>query len=103
MSLLDEPVNVFDFEVLARDRMDPSAYDYYAGAAGDEITLARNRTAFNKLFLHPRVLVDVSHIDTTTTLLDERLSFPVMLAPTAFNRLGHPDGEPAAARAAGAA
>ena len=97
------PVNVSEFEAVARERMEPSAYDYYAGAAGDERTLAENRAAFDRVFLRPRVLVDVAYIDPAIELFGQPLSFPVMLAPTAFNRLGHPDGELAAARAAGRA
>lgn len=98
-----DPINLLDFEALARARMDRGAFDYYAGAAGDEWTLAANRQAFDRIALRPRVLVDVSTIRPATTLLGQALSFPVMLAPTALNRLGHPDGELAAARAAHAA
>ena len=98
-----EPLNVRDFELLARERMEPSAYDYFAGAAGDERTLAENHLAFDRVVLRPRVLVDVSRIHLAITLLGESLRFPVLLAPTALNRLGHPDGEVAVARAAGAA
>ena len=79
------------------------AFDYFAGAADDERTAAANRSAFERLSLRPRVLVGVGAVDTHATLLGRRLSFPVMLAPTALNRLGHPDGELAAARAAAAA
>jgi 4-hydroxymandelate oxidase len=98
-----EPLNLMDFETLARERMDPAAFDYYAGAAGDEQTLAENRLAFKRIMFRPRVLVDVTRVDPATSILGETLSFPVMLAPTAFNRLGHADGEMAAARAAAAA
>lgn len=97
------PVNVREFETLARARMDPAAYDYYAGAAGDERTLAENQAAFGRLTLWPRVFVDVSTIDTSTTVLGQPVQFPVLLAPTAFNRLADPEGERAAARAAGRA
>jgi 4-hydroxymandelate oxidase len=97
------PLNVDDYEKLARERMEPAAYDYYAGAAGDEQTLADNRKAFDRLKLRPRVLVDVSAIDLRTTVAGHDVAFPVLLAPTAFNRLANPDGEMAAARAAGAA
>ena len=97
------PLTVDEYEQLARERMDRSAYDYYAGAAGDEQTLADNRRAFDRLKLRPRVLVDVSAIDTRTTVAGQAIDVPVMLAPTAFNRLADPDGEMAAARAAGAA
>ena len=95
-------LRVDDYEALARERMDRAAYDYYAGAAGDERTLAENRRAFDDVGLRPRVLVDVSAIDTATTVLGQPIALPVMLAPTAFNRLAHPDGELAAARAAAA-
>src|SRR5687768_5156550 len=98
-----DPINVLDFEALARSRMEPSAYDYFAGGAGDERTLVENRSAFDRLALRPRVLVDVSAIDPSIHLFGRPLSFPVLLAPTALNRLGHPEGEVAAARAAGAA
>ena len=101
--MAQQPVNVLEFEALARGRMEASAYDYYAGAAGDEITLAENRRGFARLVLRPRVLVDVSRVDTSTTLLGETLALPVLMAPTAFNRLAHPDGECAVARAAGRA
>jgi isopentenyl diphosphate isomerase/L-lactate dehydrogenase-like FMN-dependent dehydrogenase len=97
------PLTVDEYEQLARERMDRAAYDYYAGAAGDERTLADNRQAFDRLKLRPRVLVDVSAIDTHTTVAGHAIDLPVMLAPTAFNRLAHADGEMAAARAAGGA
>ncbi len=96
-------LTVDDYEVLARSRMQPSAYDYYAGGAGDERTLSANRTAFDAITLRPRVLVDVSDISLHTTVLAQSIDFPVLLAPTAFNRLAHPEGEMAAARAAHAA
>ena len=95
--------NISDFEALARARMQPSAYDYYAGGAEDEWTLAENVRAFDRLALRPRVLAGVENVDLRTSLLGQALPFPLGLAPTAFNRLGHPDGERAAARAAGAA
>ena len=97
------PTNVAEFETLARARMSPSAFDYYAGAAGDEWTLQENRRAFERVIFRPRVLVDVTDVQTATTLFEHRLAFPVLLAPTALNRLAHGDGELAAARAAGSA
>jgi 4-hydroxymandelate oxidase len=97
-----DPVNVLDFESLARARMEPSAFDYFAGAAGDETTLEENRRAFGRYLLRPRVLVGVGSVDTSVKVLGETLRLPVMLAPTALNRLGHPEGEVAAARAASA-
>ena len=83
--------------------MEPAAFDYFAGAAGDERTLDDNRAAFDRVVFRPRVLVDVTTVDPSTIVLGTALSFPVMLAPTALNRLGHPDGEIAAVRAAGTA
>jgi 4-hydroxymandelate oxidase len=97
------PITVSDFEARARTRMDPAAYDYYAGGAADERTLAANRAAFDRVVIHPRILVDVSRIDARTSALGEPLAMPIGLAPTAFNRLAHPDGELAAARVAGGA
>jgi 4-hydroxymandelate oxidase len=95
-----KPLTVDEYEAIARERMERSAYDYYAGGSGDERTLAANRSAFDAIALRPRVLVDVNHVDLRTSVLGQSIEFPVMLAPTAFNRLAHPEGELAAARAA---
>jgi 4-hydroxymandelate oxidase len=100
---MNEPINVSDFQALARDAMEQSAYDYYAGGACDEVTLGRNERAFDRYVLRPRMLVDVSRLDTATEILGTRIAMPILLAPTAFNRLAHDDGEKAAARAAGRA
>ena len=96
-------ITLADFETRAREVLDRGAYDYYAGAAGDEFTLAENRAALNRIFLRPRVLVDVARIDPQLTLFGDRLAMPVLVAPTAFHRLAHRDGECATARAAAAA
>ena len=103
VSPIDACANVLDFEGVARDRMERAFYDYYAGGAEDELTLAANRSAFAEVFLRPRVLVDVSRIRTDRSVLGSPLSMPVLVAPTAFHRLAHPDGELATARAAGSA
>jgi isopentenyl diphosphate isomerase/L-lactate dehydrogenase-like FMN-dependent dehydrogenase len=89
-------------EAAARERLPQAVYDYYAGGAEDEVTLRANRAAYRRLFLRPRVLVDTSAIDTRVTLLGETLPHPVLLAPTAFQRLAHADGEAGTARAAAA-
>ncbi|HXF59316.1 MAG TPA: alpha-hydroxy acid oxidase [Candidatus Saccharimonadales bacterium] len=102
-SPLDRCANVLDLEAIARDRMERAFYDYYAGGAEDELTLAANRAAFAEVFLRPRVLVDVSRIETGTKVLGTEVSMPVLVAPTAFHKLAHPDGEMATARGAGAA
>jgi 4-hydroxymandelate oxidase len=75
-------------------------YDYYAGGAEDEVTLRANRAAYRRLGLRPRVLTDVGVIDTSLDLMGHKLRHPILLAPTAFQRLAHPDGELATARAA---
>lgn len=98
-----EPVNVWDYERLAEEKLDAGAFDYYAGGAGDEWTLRENVAAFRRWVLRPRVLVDVGSVTTTTTVLGAEVSMPILVAPTAFHRLAHPDGELATARAAEAA
>jgi len=103
LPLRREPVKVAEYEARARAVMEPTAYDYYVGGAGDELTLAANRRAFERILLRPRSLVDVACVDPSTHVLGEPVAFPVLLAPTSFNRLAHPDGELAAARAAAAA
>jgi isopentenyl diphosphate isomerase/L-lactate dehydrogenase-like FMN-dependent dehydrogenase len=96
----DEPANVAAYEALARERLPSAVHDYYAGGAEDELTLRLNRAAFTRWAFRPRVLADVSRVDTSLTLLGSELNLPVLLAPTAFQRLAHPDGELATARAA---
>jgi len=93
-------INLFELEALARDRMGAGAFDYIAGGAEDEVTLRRNRADFERIALRPRYMVDVSKIDTSTTVLGDRLSLPVLLAPAAGHKLCCPDGELATARAA---
>ncbi len=99
----DEILRLEDFEPLARDAMEAGAFDYYVGGAADEVTLRDNVVAFGRRRLRPRVLVDVSRIDTSTTMLGTAVSMPVALAPTALHKLAHPEGELAVARAAAAA
>jgi isopentenyl diphosphate isomerase/L-lactate dehydrogenase-like FMN-dependent dehydrogenase len=98
--VLDGVVNLEGFEPIAREKMDPAGYNYYVGGAADEVTLRENIAAFRRRKLRPRVLVDVSSIDTSTELLGQRVTLPVGLAPTGLNGLAHPEGEAAAARAA---
>ncbi len=97
------PINLAELEAAALQRLSPMARDYYAGGARDEITLGWNRRAWDTIRLHYRVLVDVSNRDPSTTVLGQPIALPVMLAPTAFHKLAHPDGEIATARAAAAA
>jgi isopentenyl diphosphate isomerase/L-lactate dehydrogenase-like FMN-dependent dehydrogenase len=94
------PVNVADYERLASEALDPGPLGYFAGGAGDERTLHENVAAFSRWRLRQRVLVDVSEVSAETTVLGERLSMPILVAPVAFQRLAHPEGEVAMARAA---
>jgi 4-hydroxymandelate oxidase len=98
-----EAINIFDFERLAREKLPQMAYDYYASGGHDEITLRENHAAYDRIQLLYRVLVDVSRRDPSTTVLGQRVSMPILIAPTAFHRMAHPEGEVATARAAGAA
>ena len=96
-------VNLFDFEPLARARISPMAWEYISGGAGDEVTLRWNRDSFDRIKLRPRILVDVSRLDTRIKLFGRELPHPILLAPTAYQRLVHPEGELATAKGAGAA
>lgn len=95
-------INLFELEAEAASRMQPSAWGYYAGGSDDEVTLRENRAAWERLAIRYRTMVDVSARDLSTTVLGTRIDFPVMVAPTAMQRLAHPDGEEAMARACGA-
>ncbi|MGH2511869.1 MAG: alpha-hydroxy acid oxidase [Candidatus Limnocylindrales bacterium] len=95
--------NVREFEALARERLGPDAYAYYAGGSWDEQTLRDNEAAFARYRLMPRVLVDVGAIDPSTTMLGRRVALPIGLAPAALQGLAHRDGELVAARVAAGA
>lgn len=92
-----------DFEKAARDRMSTMAYEYVSGGAGDELTLKWNQSAYTDIKLRPRVLVDVSHINTTVRLFGREFPHPILLAPTAYHKLVHPEGEIATVRGAAVA
>ena len=94
-------LNLRELEALARERLPQMAWDYYASGADDEHCLRRNCEAFGKHELHYRVLVDVAHRELATTVLGEPIAMPVIVAPTAFHRLAHADGELATVRGAG--
>src|SRR2546428_9860913 len=97
------PINVWDYEQLAEEKLDGNALAYFAGGAGDEVTLRENVAAFERLKLRPRVLVDVGSVSTATRVLGTEVALPVLIAPLALQRMAHPDGELATARAAAAA
>ncbi len=92
-----------DFEAIAHERLSEMAFAYYAGGAGDERTLSRNRSAWEEMSIWYRVMVDVSKRSSATTLLDMPLSFPLLVAPTALHKMAHSEGESATARACGSA
>lgn len=96
-------VNLYDFEAAALARLPQPTRDCYCGGANDEITLERNRAAFESIPLHYRVLRDVSERHLGTSVLGIPVSMPILVAPTACHQLAHPDAELATARAANAA
>lgn len=96
-------INLHEFEACAREVLPPMAYDYYSSGANDEITLKENCEAYRRLKLAPRMLVDVSTRHLQTKLFGEQISMPVLIAPTAMQRMAHPDGEVAMVKAAGQA
>lgn len=95
--------DILQFEPLARQRLSQMAYDYVRSGGADEITMRHNRQGFERLQLSPNVLVDVSKLDTRVNLFGSELDSPVLLAPVAYHRLYHPEGEVATARGASAA
>jgi len=98
-----EPLNIDEYARQASQRLPQMVYDYYEGGADDEITVRENRRAWQQIALKPRVLVDVRRRDLSTTVLGERIEFPILTAPCGFNALAHPEGELAVARATTAA
>ena len=97
---LSKAASVADLRRIAERRLPGGVFDYIDGGAEDERTLQRNSAAFEQLEFRPRILRDVSNIDTSTTLLGQPLDFPLVLAPTGFTRIADSQGELAVARAA---
>ncbi|KAF8769103.1 hypothetical protein HU200_006918 [Digitaria exilis] len=100
---MGEITNVMEYQAIAKQKLPKMAYDYYVSGAEDEWTLKQNREAFSRILFRPRILIDVSKIDMTTSVLGFKISMRIMIAPTAFQKMAHPDGEYATARAASAA
>jgi 4-hydroxymandelate oxidase len=100
---MTEPLNLDEFETIARETLPRMTYDFIAGGAEDERTVAGNRAAFARRVLRNRALIDVATRDLRTRLLGLDLPHPILLAPTALHRVAHPDGEAATARGAAAA
>ena len=92
--------NVKDFRKLAKKRLPSPIFNYIDGAADDEVTYRRNTEAYEDCDLIPNVLAGVENIDMSTTVLGQKIDMPLFLAPTALQRLFHPDGELAVGRAA---
>ena len=99
----DAPLRLADVRDLAAGHVTRSVWDFVDGGAGDERTLAANISAYDRHRLRPRILVDVDKIDTRTALFGTALATPIALAPVAYHRLLHPDGEVATVRGAGRA
>jgi len=97
---LSRAADVGDLRRIAQARLPRGVFDYIDGAAEDESTLRRNRSAFDRLEFRPRILRDVSAIDPSTTLMGRQLPIPLVLAPTGFTRIACSAGELAVARAA---
>ncbi|GAC1379972.1 MAG: alpha-hydroxy acid oxidase [Ktedonobacteraceae bacterium] len=98
-----EPVNVSEYAALAQARMETGAWDYFQGGSDDEVTMRECRTAFERIQLRPRMLVDVSKLDLSISVLGTQVSMPILVAPMAYHCLAHPEGECATAQGAGMA
>ncbi len=96
-------INVSDAEREGMGKLEPGPCDYFAGGAGDEVTLRENAAAWGRWRLRPRVLNDVREVSTAAELLGGPVSLPVLVAPVAYQRLAHPEGEAAMASGAAAA
>ncbi len=97
---IDDLVNVFEFEPICKARIPKQNYDFIAGGVDHEWSLRHNREAFEKIMLRPRMLVDTSGLDLSTTLFGEKIEMPILVAPTAGHALANPEAEVATAKAA---
>jgi 4-hydroxymandelate oxidase len=100
---LEEALSLADFESLASKRISHGAWERVQGGAADEITVQWNREAYQHIRLRPRVLVDVSKLDTRVKLFGQEVPFPILLSPTGAQGFVYPKGDLAVARGAGAA
>lgn len=90
---LDELVTAFDFEAVAYAKLPRATFNYMARGSAGEFTLRRNREAFDWVDIVPKAVVDVGSIDTTTEILNTKMAFPIMVAPTSGHAALHPDAE----------
>lgn len=98
--LLNTLFDLKGFELACHNKLSKATHAFFAGGAGEGITLNENVYAFDDLKLLPRVLRDVQERSLSTTLLNQRIDFPLLIAPMAFQCLAHPEGEVATAKAA---
>ncbi|KAJ3121370.1 hypothetical protein HK098_003746 [Nowakowskiella sp. JEL0407] len=94
-------LNLFDFEALAQKILSSEAWAYYSSGSDDEITLRENHSAFQRIWLKPRVMINVRNVNTETKILGIPSSLPIYISATALGKLGHPEGEVVLTRAAG--
>ena len=92
--------NFNDFRILAKKKLPAPIFHYIDGGADDEVTLRRNTSAFDDCDLIPNILTSVGKPDLSTTIFGRKIDMPIFLSPTAMQRLYHPDGDKASARAA---
>lgn len=97
---LQRAANIRDLREIAKRRLPRGIFDYIDGGAEDEVTMHRNSAVFQEYSFVPRILRDVSAVDTSTTFLGEHLPFPLIFSPTGFTRIAHSEGELAVARVA---
>jgi len=97
---LDSCINIYDFEAIASRTVPEQGWVYYSSGSDDEITLRENHNAFHRLWMRPRVMVNVKEIDMSCTILGHKCSMPLFLSAVAMCKLGHPDGETAWAKGA---
>ncbi|KAG4999752.1 hypothetical protein JHK87_020824 [Glycine soja] len=88
---MDMITNVTEYEAVAKENLPKMVYDFYASGAEDQWTLKENRNAFSRILFRLRILVDLSKIDLTTTVLGFKISMPIMIAPTAKQKMAHPE------------
>ncbi|KAI8079947.1 FMN-dependent dehydrogenase [Halteromyces radiatus] len=94
-----QPITIDDFEALAQKSLNAAIFGYFSSGADSEMTLQRNRQAYDQLLIRPKILVDVEKIDISTTILGQHIQTPIGFSPTAFHQMAHDDGELATARA----
>lgn len=98
-----EPLNVFEYERLAKEHMNPASWDFYGDRSDDEVTLAAAQATFARIRLRSHLLVDATPCDTSTSVLGTSVQMPILIAPTSLHCLAQPEGEWATAQGAEAA